>query len=86
MANKGWHQAQPLEPHYHARQEICDSLSNVVHSAIRSAVKNENIVDAGTRALVLWLAKNKQLPAVAKVKKDGWWAIDDIYYGYFDPK
>ena len=67
-------------------KNICDSLSNVVHSAIRSAVKNENIVDAGTRALVLWLAKNKQLPAVAKVKKDGWWAIDDIYYGYFDPK
>mmetsp|Transcript_25121 Transcript_25121/g.84671 ORF Transcript_25121/g.84671 Transcript_25121/m.84671 type:complete len:497 (+) Transcript_25121:2689-4179(+) len=66
-------------------KNICDSLSNVVQSAIRAAVASEQILDAGTRALVLWLAEHKQLPSVAKVKKTGWWAIDDIYYGYFDP-
>ena len=34
---------------------------------------------------MLWLAENKQDPTVAKVKKTGWWAINDIYWGYFDP-
>lgn len=67
-------------------KNICDSLSNVVQSAIRWAVASEEILDPGTRALVLWLAKHKQVPTVAKVKKDGWWAVDNIYYGYFDPK
>ena len=38
-----------------------------------------------TRALVLWLAEHKQLPAVPKEKKEGYWAIDDIYYGYLHP-
>ena len=67
-------------------KNICDSLSNVVQSAIRWAVANEQILDPGTRALVLWLAQHKQEPSVAKVKKDGWWAIDNIYYGYYNPK
>lgn len=44
----------------------------------------QSIIDPGTRALVLWLAENRQEPSVAKVKKDGWWAIGEIYYGYFD--
>ena len=67
-------------------KNICDSLSNVIHAALRSAVANGEIVDPGTLALVRWLAEHKQVPTVTKVKKEGWWAIDDIYYGYFDPK
>ena len=27
-----------------------------------------------------------QAPTVAKLKKEGWWAIDDIYYGHFEPR
>ena len=34
---------------------------------------------------MLWLAEHKQLPAVPKEKKEGYWAIDDIYYGYLHP-
>ena len=66
-------------------KNICDSLSNMILAAIRSAVANEEIVDAGTLPLVLWLAMNKQVPTVPKDKKEGWWAVDDIYYGYLEP-
>lgn len=65
-------------------KNICDSLSNMILAAIRSAVANSEIVDAGTLALVLWLALNKQLPTIPKEKKEGWWAVDDIYYGFLD--
>ena len=67
-------------------KNICDSLSNVILAALRSAVANGEIADPGTRALVLWLAEHRQAPSIAKLKKEGWWAIDDIYYGYYDPR
>ena len=41
--------------------------------------------DPGTRALVLWLVEHMQEPSIPKAKKEGWWAVDDIYYGYFEP-
>lgn len=53
-------------------KSICDSLSDVVQSAIRWAVSNEKIIDPGIRALVLCLAEHKQMPAVTKLKKEGW--------------
>jgi hypothetical protein len=65
-------------------KNICDALANVIQAALQSAIQNQSIIDPGTRALVLWLAENRQEPSVAKVKKDGWWAIGEIYYGYFD--
>ena len=66
-------------------KNICDSLSNIILAALRSAVANGEIVDAGTHALVLWLAEHRQLPSISKLKKEGWWAVDEIYYGYYDP-
>ena len=66
-------------------KNICHPLLNMILAALRNAVANEQIVDPGTRALVLWLAEHKQLPAVPKKKKEGYWAIDHIYYGYLHP-
>ena len=66
-------------------KNICHALSNIIHAALRMAVANAMLVEPGTRGLVLWLAQHVQDPSVSKLKKDGWWAIDDIYYGYFDP-
>lgn len=42
-------------------KNICDSLAVVINSAIQHAVKNDEIIDAGTRALCLWLAMHKQV-------------------------
>ena len=42
-------------------KNICDSLAVVINSGIQSAIKNELLIDAGTRALFLWLAINKQV-------------------------
>ena len=66
-------------------KNVCDALSNLIQAALRGAVSNGDLVDGGTRELVLWLAQHKPHPSVSKLKKDGWWAIDDIFYGYFDP-
>jgi hypothetical protein len=41
-------------------KNICDSLAIVINSAIQWAIKNDVLIDAGTRGLFLWLAINKQ--------------------------
>ena len=66
-------------------KNICDALSNSVAAALRGAVERGDVIDPSTRNLVLYLAQQYQVPATAKVKKDGWWAVSEIYYGYFDP-
>ncbi|EOD31043.1 hypothetical protein EMIHUDRAFT_203121 [Emiliania huxleyi CCMP1516] len=37
----------------------------------------------GSRNVVLYLAKARATPAVAKSFKEGWWAIERIFYGFF---
>ena len=41
-------------------KKICDSLAIVINAAIQWAIKNDVLIDAGTRGLFLWLAINKQ--------------------------
>ena len=65
-------------------KNICDALSNSVAAALRRAVEVGDIIDPTTRKLVLYLAEQYQEPATAKMKKDGWWAVSNIYYGYLD--
>ena len=42
-------------------KNICDSLAIIINSAIQWAIKNDMLIDAGTRGLFLWLAINKQV-------------------------
>ena len=41
-------------------KNICDSLAIIINSAIQWAIRNDKDIDAGTRALFLWLAIHKQ--------------------------
>ena len=66
-------------------KNICDALSNSIAAALKGAVERGDVVDPTTRKLVLYLAQHYQVPATAKMKKDGWWAVSDIFYGYLDP-
>ena len=66
-------------------KNICDALSNSIAAALRRAVEVGDIIDPTTRKLVLYLVEHYQEPATAKMKKDGWWAVSNIYYGFLDP-
>ena len=66
-------------------KNICDALSNSIAAALRRAVEVGDIIDPTTRKLVLYLVEHYLAPATAKMKKDGWWAVSNIYYGYLDP-
>ena len=65
-------------------KNICDALSNSIAAALRRAVECGDVVDPSTRNLVLYLASHYLEPATAKLKKEGWWAVSEIYYRYFD--
>ena len=65
-------------------KSICDAVSNSIAAALRRAVERGDVIDPSTRNLVLYLAQHVQEPSTAKVKKDGWWAVGEIYYGYLD--
>lgn len=64
----------------------CDGVSNVVSHAVREAQKAGHLLDPGTRELILYLAQHKQTPAVAKLRKDGWWTVGRIFWGFYDTK
>ena len=66
-------------------KNICDALSNSIASTLRGAVERGDIVEPSTRNLVLYLAEHYKEPATAKSKKEGWWAVSDVVYGYLDP-
>ena len=63
---------------------ICDGLSNPVAGEIKMAVQRGDVVNPGTRSLVLHMAQHKQTPTQAKVKKDGWWAVTEVFYIWYE--
>ena len=64
-------------------KNICDALSNLPSNAITEAIRSGNFIFSGSRNVVLYLAKARATPAVAKSFKEGWWAIERIFYGFF---
>jgi hypothetical protein len=54
-------------------KNICDGYSNVPTSSIRLAIQREELINPGTRELVLCLATKKQAPSTLKGLKAGWW-------------
>ena len=48
------------------------------------AIRRDEFIFAGPRELVIYLARNRPVPAVAKTVKDGWWAVERIFYGFFE--
>lgn len=64
----------------------CDGYGNLPQSTTREAIKNENLLDPGTRELVLFNAIQKPTPGVAKQAKHGWWAAGRYFYGFYDTR
>ena len=64
-------------------KNICDALSNLPSNAITEAIRSGDFIFSGSRNVVLYLAKARATPALAKSFKEGWWAIERIFYGFF---
>ena len=65
-------------------KSICDALGNLPKNAIIDAIQKGEYIFAGSREFVLFLAAKSPKPSVCKAKKDGWWAVDRIFYGFFE--
>ena len=65
-------------------KNICDAaLSNLPSNAIAEALRSGDFMFSVSRNVVLDLAKARATPAVARSFKEGWWAIERIFYGFF---
>ena len=65
-------------------KNICDAaLSNLPSNAITEAIRSGDFIFSGSPNVVLDLAKARATPAVARSFKEGWWAIERIFYGFF---
>ena len=66
-------------------KNICDAaLSNLPSNAITEAIRSGDFIHIFSGSLpnvVLDLAKARATPAVARSFKEGWWAIEHIFYG-----
>lgn len=64
----------------------CDGVSNIISIKIGKMLARGDLMDPGTRALVLHMALHKLLPSVLKARKDGWWGTESIFWGFYEPK
>lgn len=71
------------EPHH--GKGSCDAATSVPTSCIRASVASGVPLDTGTRACVVFLARQKQEPSIPKLSKAGWEAHDDYYWGFYNP-
>jgi hypothetical protein len=65
-------------------KSICDALGNLPKNAITDAISKDEYIFTGSREFVLFLARKCPMPSVAKAKKEGWWAAERIFYGFFE--
>ena len=65
-------------------KSICDALGNLPKNAIMDAIARGEYIISGSREFVLFLARKSPTPSRSKDKKEGWWAIERIFYGFFE--
>ena len=68
---------------YH-RKAGYDSLGYMPKLAVSEAIESEALLDPGTRDLVIYLAKHKPSPSVAKADKSGWEVPGRYIYAFYD--
>ena len=65
-------------------KNVCDPLSNMPKRTLNEAIGRGDMINVGTREVVLYLARHRSTPEVAKLVKDGWWTVGRIFYAYYD--
>mmetsp|Transcript_4442 Transcript_4442/g.11661 ORF Transcript_4442/g.11661 Transcript_4442/m.11661 type:complete len:287 (+) Transcript_4442:209-1069(+) len=51
---------------------------------LNEAIERDEMINVGTREVVLYLARHRPTPELAKLVKDGWWTVGRIFYAYYD--
>ena len=67
-------------------KNVCDPLSNMPKKTLEGAISRGDLLLVGTREKVLYLAEHRATPELSKLFKDGWWAVDRIFYGFYEHK
>lgn len=68
-------------------KNVTDAIANIIHAESRAAVARGDLQEPSTRQLVLHHALHKQTPSTCKLgKQSGWWAVDRIFWCYYDTK
>jgi hypothetical protein len=65
-------------------KNVCDPLGNMLPRTLNEAVARGDMINVGTREVLLYLARHRATPALAKLVKDGWWTVGRIFYAYYD--
>lgn len=65
-------------------KNICDQLGCMPKRTLNEAVGRGDMINVGTHEVVLYLARHRPTPEVAKLVKDGWWTVGRIFYAYYD--
>jgi len=65
-------------------KNVCDPLSNMPKRTLNEAIGRGDMINVGTHEVVLYLARHRPTPEVAKLVKDGWWTVGQIFYAYYD--
>jgi hypothetical protein len=68
---------------YHGKAGY-DSLGYMPKLAVSEAIESSALLNPGTRDLVIYLAKHKPSPSVAKADKSGWEAPGRYMYAFYD--
>ena len=61
-----------------------DGYNNMPRLAVGAALRSGELINPGTRELVVYCAIHKPTPSTAKAWKHGWWAADDFVWAFYD--
>ena len=64
-------------------KNVCDPLSLMPVRTLKEAVARNDMINVGTREVLLYLARHRSTPELAKMVKDGWWTVGRIFYAYY---
>ena len=65
-------------------KNVCDPLSNMPKRTLNEAIARGDMINVGTREVVIYLARHRPTPELSKLVKDGWWTVGRIFYAYYD--
>jgi len=67
-------------------KNVCDPLSNIPARTLQEAITRQDTLLHGAREKVIYLARHRATPEIAKLWKDGWWTVDRIFWGDYEHK
>ena len=61
-----------------------DGFNKVATHGVKAGLLANELIDPGTRELVVYLAKRCATPSKAKASKHGWWGAEGYIWAFYD--